>query len=75
WCSGLTAIARRSRLTVGHDPGIHLIAEGIEQQEQYEILRAQGCGLFQGYLFGKPMQAEAFEEMAEARPATSPGDG
>jgi diguanylate cyclase len=57
----------RNLLQLGHDLGIDVIAEGIEQQEQYEFLRAQGCALFQGYLFGEPMQVEAFEEMVETR--------
>lgn len=58
------AAITRSLLTLGRDLGIDVIAEGIEQQEQYEFLRAQECVLFQGYLFGRPMEREAFERMA-----------
>ena len=54
----------RNLLQFGHDLGIDVIAEGIEQQEQYEFLRAQGCELFQGHLFGEPMEVEAFEGLA-----------
>lgn len=53
----------RSLLQLGHDLGIDVIAEGIEQQEQYGFLREQGCSLFQGYLFGKPMELAAFERL------------
>lgn len=56
----------RNLLQLGHDLGIDVIAEGIEQQEQYEFLRAQGCGLFQGYLFGKAMEIEAFDGLVAA---------
>jgi sensor c-di-GMP phosphodiesterase-like protein len=34
-------------------------AEGIETVEQLEMLRALGCECGQGYLFAKPMEAEA----------------
>nr|WP_255605070.1 EAL domain-containing protein [Rheinheimera maricola] len=33
---------------------LKVVAEGVEQQEQYEALIALECDFFQGYLFGKP---------------------
>lgn len=53
----------RTLLQLGRDLGMEVIAEGIEQQAQYEFLREQGCGLFQGYLFGKPMEVSRFEQL------------
>jgi EAL domain-containing protein (putative c-di-GMP-specific phosphodiesterase class I) len=41
---------------------IETIAEGVENAEQAAILRASGCDYVQGYLFGKPMPADKFEE-------------
>ena len=58
----------RNLLQLGIDLGIDVIAEGIEHQAQYEFLRAQGCALFQGYLFGKPMEIKAFEVLATETP-------
>ncbi|VAW43730.1 diguanylate cyclase/phosphodiesterase (GGDEF & EAL domains) with PAS/PAC sensor(s) [hydrothermal vent metagenome] len=33
---------------------LQTVAEGVETEAQFEILKSIGCDLFQGYLFGKP---------------------
>ncbi len=33
---------------------LQTVAEGVETEQQFEILKAIGCDLYQGYLFGKP---------------------
>lgn len=48
-------VAMSERLKVG------LIAEGVETPAQADQLRAMGCNLVQGYLFGQPMTANQFE--------------
>ena len=40
-----------------------VIAEGVETGEQREFLELNGCHVFQGYLFGKPMPIGQFEEL------------
>lgn len=42
--------------------GIRMVAEGIESEEQFAVLRACGIDLFQGYLFSKPVPVEKFEQ-------------
>ncbi len=37
------------------------VAEGVESEEQFELLSGSGCPVFQGYLFGRPMPAGDFE--------------
>jgi EAL domain-containing protein (putative c-di-GMP-specific phosphodiesterase class I) len=36
-----------------------VVAEGIETHEQYRLLRQMGCRFGQGFLFARPMSAEA----------------
>lgn len=41
---------------------INLIAEGVETQEQKSFLLEEGCHYIQGYLYSKPLDAQAFEK-------------
>lgn len=41
--------------------GIKTIAEGVESDLQVEILKELGCDEIQGYVFGRPVDAESFE--------------
>lgn len=41
--------------------GLTITAEGIETQEQFEILNRLGCEKFQGFLLGKPVPKEVLE--------------
>ena len=45
--------------------GYETIAEGVEQQEQFDYLKKIGCEYIQGYLLGKPMPQEEVEELLE----------
>ena len=49
-------------VTMGHNLGLTIVAEGVEQREQFEALRALGCDEIQGYLFSRPLPAEAFRD-------------
>jgi EAL domain-containing protein (putative c-di-GMP-specific phosphodiesterase class I) len=40
-----------------------VVAEGIETQEQYRLLRQLGCRFGQGYLFARPMSAQSIGEL------------
>jgi EAL domain-containing protein (putative c-di-GMP-specific phosphodiesterase class I) len=40
-----------------------VVAEGIETREQYRLLRQLGCRFGQGFLFARPLSAEAVTEL------------
>ncbi|WP_332876759.1 EAL domain-containing protein [Massilia sp. S19_KUP03_FR1] len=42
-----------------------VVAEGVETEAQFALLREQGCQLVQGYLFSKPVDAAATQKLLE----------
>jgi sensor c-di-GMP phosphodiesterase-like protein len=57
-CEAVIAMAHRLNLKV--------IAEGIETQEQYTILKSAGSDYGQGYYFSKSLGVSDFEEYIKA---------
>ncbi|MFT4103644.1 MAG: EAL domain-containing protein [Burkholderiaceae bacterium] len=60
---GLIDVGQRLRKTV--------VAKGIENVQQLQFLRRQGCQQGQGFLFGKPLAADAFERLFARRQQAS----
>lgn len=52
-------------LAVGKTINCDIVAEGVEQPEQFELLKSFGCHYFQGYYFSKPLTAVNFEKLVE----------
>jgi len=40
--------------------GITSVAEGVETQEDWDVLKAAGCDVAQGFLISKPLESNAF---------------
>jgi diguanylate cyclase (GGDEF)-like protein/PAS domain S-box-containing protein len=58
----------RTILTLAHNLGQKVTAEGIETQEQYIQLKALKCHYGQGTYFAKPMNSEALENLLFQNP-------
>ncbi len=58
----------RSIISLGSGLDLTLVAEGVETSEQAGFLREAGCDILQGYLIGKPMPAQQFEQWLRLRP-------
>ena len=52
----------QATLTLARGLGMDCIAEGVETQAQQRLLEELGCELYQGYLYGRPMELQAFEQ-------------
>ena len=53
-------------LRLAKETNVSLIAEGIETQEQYDLLIEWGCQFGQGYLIARPMPGESYSSFASA---------
>lgn len=59
-------------ISLAHDLGIGVVAEGIETLEQLTQLQALECNNAQGYFFSKPLAAEALEQWIVAAKPLAP---
>jgi diguanylate cyclase (GGDEF)-like protein/PAS domain S-box-containing protein len=50
-------------IAMGHSLNLHVLAEGVEAEDQLQFLRAHGCDQVQGYLFSQPQPAQRIEQM------------
>lgn len=50
-------------IAMGKSLRMKVVAEGVETEEQYQYLQAQGCDTVQGYLLSKPVSAERLGEL------------
>jgi EAL domain-containing protein (putative c-di-GMP-specific phosphodiesterase class I) len=50
----------RSTIDLGHNMGLRVVAEGIENEVVWDILAKMGCDQGQGYFISKPMPVEQF---------------
>lgn len=56
-----TRVITESIINMVKSLGFESIAEGVEEEQQYEYLHSIGCDVIQGYLFGKPQSPQEFE--------------
>ncbi|HLA33155.1 MAG TPA: PAS domain S-box protein [Pseudomonas sp.] len=50
----------RAIVAMARSLGLAMIAEGVEHSDQLDFLQEQGCHLYQGYLFSKPVPMDEF---------------
>ncbi|MDP1655381.1 bifunctional diguanylate cyclase/phosphodiesterase [Rhodoferax sp.] len=60
------AMIARAVISLGQSLRKTVVAEGVENQAQFDFLRYQGCHEFQGYLLSRPLSQEALSRLLEA---------
>ena len=55
----------RAIISLGNSLGIKVLAEGVETATQLELLRSEGCGEVQGYIFSPPRPREELPALIE----------
>jgi diguanylate cyclase (GGDEF)-like protein len=56
-------------IALGRALNLQVVAEGIETEDQLEVVRDLGCDLGQGFFFSHPLSAEGFTRFLESGPA------
>ena len=54
-------------IEMGKKLGFRTIAEGVEDEIQFDLLKDIGCDNIQGYFMGKPMESEKIEKLLAVR--------
>ncbi len=58
-------------IMLGHELNMRVVAEGVETEQQLELLKQMGCDLAQGYFIAKPMSGSELMNWAKTRQETA----
>lgn len=64
----------RAVIALARNLGLHVIAEGVESAGERDFLTAEGCPVFQGYLFSRPVPGKEFDRLVQAGRVTCEGE-
>jgi EAL domain-containing protein (putative c-di-GMP-specific phosphodiesterase class I) len=62
----------QATIGLAHNLRLKVVAEGVENVEQLQLLRNLGCDEYQGYHMSKPMPAQEFEQCLRRADANVP---
>jgi EAL domain-containing protein (putative c-di-GMP-specific phosphodiesterase class I) len=54
-------------IAMGKNLHMRVVAEGVETQQQLELLQQSGCPQAQGFYFGRPVPAEEFHRLLKCK--------
>ena len=55
----------RNLINLGHDLGVDIVAEGVEEEEQLDMLKGYGCDVIQGYYYSPPVPVTEYAQLIE----------
>ena len=62
-----SAVIVRSTIELGHNLGLVVTAEGVEDRPTVEMLTAESCDLAQGYFFSQPLSVRELNRLLKAQ--------
>lgn len=62
-------------IAMAHGLNLRVLAEGVETQEQLDILRNHHCDAIQGYFFSQPLPADRIEQLIKNHQSNSRSSG
>ena len=72
---GDDAAIARAIVSMGHALGLRVVAEGVEDEAQLNLLRQMGCDEAQGFLFSPPLPAHEMEACMRRSASRGAGTG
>ena len=62
----------RAIIALGHSLGLRIVAEGVETEQQRDLLREMNCDILQGYLISPPVPAEVMTALLREQRSAQP---
>ncbi|MGR6873837.1 EAL domain-containing protein [Pseudomonas sp. HK3] len=56
----------QTAIQMAHNLGMTVVAEGVESERSFTLLKSMGCDYCQGYHFGRPVPVDQFDRLFEA---------
>jgi len=53
----------KAMIALAHEFDLLVVAEGVEHQQQADLLKTFGCEMIQGYLFSQPVNADRLADL------------
>jgi EAL domain-containing protein (putative c-di-GMP-specific phosphodiesterase class I) len=64
---GVERMLVQSIIQMAHNLGLHVVAEGVETNEQLEYLSQSHCNYFQGYLASRPVPEDEASKLLQGK--------
>ncbi|MBM3337811.1 MAG: EAL domain-containing protein, partial [Betaproteobacteria bacterium] len=61
-----TSIITQTLITLAHNLQLRVVAEGVETENQLDLLRQQGCDEIQGFIYSEALSADDFRKATQA---------
>ena len=62
-------IITQTIITMAHSLNLHVVAEGVENDLQYQFIKSNGCDSLQGFMFAHPMPIDELAKLLEKNAA------